>query len=240
MRAGILIIGSLLWDNGSRQKWRQDHLSDTEKIFVRAPIQYGRKSQTRNKTYTMVFRQGGALGQAVVIPCLSHITTVKELIREAVALWNAESLRDNDGKVGSSWGCVGVAFRNPKLAAHLAQEWAAYFAESAGTPVPPVDRRGILDIPWPKKTDGSPLSEVQVLLATATQPTDSPPTPNQVADAWIYQGNGQYERYFFENIKNGIRTPHDDAIWKRIKTASPDWINKPEYAEAISILEASA
>ena len=240
MRAGVLIIGSLLWDNGpdnSRQTWRREHLSDTERIFVKVPIQYGRKSRTRGNTYTMVFRKDGLLGQAVVIPCLSHITTVEELIRETIALWNAESSQDNDERVGSYWGCVGVTFRDPELAAHLSQEWAVYFTKHAKRPVPPVDGKGILNIPWPKKADGYPLSEVQVLLATATQPENMFPTPNQIADAWIHHG---YERYFFENIKHGIRTPHDDAIWKRIKTASPDWINKPEYAEAISILEASA
>jgi hypothetical protein len=42
MRAGIRIIGSLLWDNDKRSAWRKSRLCMDEEVLVKAPIRYGR------------------------------------------------------------------------------------------------------------------------------------------------------------------------------------------------------
>jgi|SRR3990170_7778359 len=49
MRAGILIIGSLLWDNCQRDAWRRSRLCVDRAVHVKAPIYYGRRSNSRGQ-----------------------------------------------------------------------------------------------------------------------------------------------------------------------------------------------
>jgi hypothetical protein len=74
-----------------------------------------------------------------------------------------------------------------------------------------------------------------MILATATRPEQQQPTPTDIADAWVTQSGG-HERYFFENVRHGIRTPEDGAIWKRIEAQSPSWLSNPAYAQPIALL----
>lgn len=55
-RIGVLIIGSLYWDDDKphREEWRRDRLRMDNRQYVKVPIRYGRYSETR-KGYTMVF-----------------------------------------------------------------------------------------------------------------------------------------------------------------------------------------
>jgi hypothetical protein len=70
MRAGILIVGSLLWDpKREREAWRRSRLAIDRSVLVRVPIRYGRRSESRGNTFTMTICIGGGLGQAVVVPC---------------------------------------------------------------------------------------------------------------------------------------------------------------------------
>lgn len=99
----------------------------------------------------------------------------------------------------------------------------------------------LLDINWPRRLDGQAL-ELDMLLATATEVASPLPTPEQVAKAWIAQRGG-HERYFFENVRHGIRTPEDLAIWRCIvqqRPPRPPWPNRPNwrsrYAEPADIL----
>jgi len=50
--------------------------------------------------------------------------------------------------------------------------------------------------------DGA-VTDVDVILATATKLNTASSQPQEVADAWIDQ-NRCYERYFFENVRHGI------------------------------------
>ena len=56
-KGGTIIIGSLLWDKSPvREKWRSHCLNEiSTKKAVKLKIQYGRKSQSRNDTYSMIF-----------------------------------------------------------------------------------------------------------------------------------------------------------------------------------------
>ena len=55
---GVLIIGSLYWDNSIREKWRQERLDLERQLCVRAPVRYGRQSKNRGFSYTMVLSAG--------------------------------------------------------------------------------------------------------------------------------------------------------------------------------------
>lgn len=97
-----------------------------------------------------------------------------------------------------------------------------------------IDDKGLLTVPWPQRIDGLTLA-YDVLLATATEEKDVT-TPERVAEAWIGNREGQ-EEYFFENIRAGIRTQQDEAIWRRMVTELA-WIKglDARFAPAIETL----
>jgi hypothetical protein len=97
-----------------------------------------------------------------------------------------------------------------------------------------MDGRGVLQMAWPTATDGGAVT-LDFLLAISTKMECTRPTPDEVADAWVDQPDG-HERYFFENIRNGIRTIEDLAVWRRIALRSPNWVDKTEYAAAVGLL----
>ena len=78
-------------------------------------------------------------------------------------------------------------------------------------------------------------ADVDVILATATRANTTNWRIEDVADAWIGQNEG-HERYFFENVRHGIRTPEDLLIWRRIEEKKPAWLIKREYADMLAIL----
>src|SRR5688572_10602378 len=109
MRCGILIIGSLLWDNDRRNAWRMAQLDLIAQMRVTAPFRYGRKSRSRGWTYTMTF-EPGAESQGVLVPCATPVETIEHLAAEAVALWHAEYANATPGSIREDWGHVGALF----------------------------------------------------------------------------------------------------------------------------------
>ena len=87
---GILIIGSLYWDTASHRKmWRRDRLDQDQGWYVRAPIRYGRQSQSRGNSYTMVFSaslSAADYGRALVVPCRRRVRNAADIVDEAVHL----------------------------------------------------------------------------------------------------------------------------------------------------------
>lgn len=231
MRAGVLIIGSLLWDEGpERDVWRQTRLRIENAVHVRAPIRYGRLSQSRGNTFTMVFSSSGQLGQAVLAPCIREVSSIAALVSEAKKLWRAEQPNAPRESIGAPWGCVGVLFDPHIDRVDCVKAWADYFHRNKVSPIHPVDRDGMLRIPWPAPSTDNRTDNIDIILATATRAETEHPSPEEIASAWIKQEMG-YERYFFENIQHGIRTPDDLLVWKKIENACPSWLSKPEYAE---------
>jgi len=241
MRCGILIIGSLLWDDDTesrRADWRAARLDVGAQVPVRAPIYYGRKSRSRGSTYTMAFRPGDSSAQGVLVPCTEKANKIESLVSEPNALWQAEDANAKPGTLHKSWGCVGALFGPGKAHAKLSADWTTHFQTVKTRCVSIVNANGLLDIGWPNGLDGQP-ADFDVILATATKPAVEPPTAHAVADAWVSQLGG-HENYFFNNVKHGIRTLDDLAIWRRIEERSPRWINAETYKEAIKILQGEA
>jgi len=235
MRVGVVIIGSLLWDTDqSRISWRASRLSVDQSRRVRVPIGYRKRSQSWQCAFTMTFTSDSTLGQAVLVPCRAEAIDANDLVVEACELWRAERRSATAGPLASSWGCVGAAFRAASPSDPVLLSWADRFRQEVATPVSPVDSRGILAIPWPERVDGEPV-DCDVILATATERASSASTAEVVADAWLDQ-RGRAERYFFENVRHGIRTPEDIAIWHRIESVGALWLSDPQYAEPIATL----
>ncbi|MDT3776418.1 hypothetical protein PJI16_02450 [Nitrospira sp. MA-1] len=171
-------------------------------------------------------------GQAVLVPCAVRTDRFEELLEEAEELWKAEYPKAAAGALGATWGCVGVKFSD--LSHSWLKAWCQTFRERKTRVISPVDDRGVFEIPWPLKATGATV-DVDFVLATATLKECSRPTVEEIADAWIQQVEG-HERYFFENVRLGIRTHADVSIWNQIREKAPAWLSKSQYAEAIAIL----
>jgi hypothetical protein len=222
---GVLIIGSLIWDP-ARASWRESRLQMTRLLPVTAPIRYGRKSASRGDTYTMVFSRGSPAGQAVVVPYVSAVSSVEDLIREAEHLWAAECNGDtSDHAVSASWGCI-TLFPNPGTAVPqcILDGWAERISKAPKYGNVPqedgegelVSKAGILQIAWPHLVGEDENRLPDLLLATATHPTlqgrpSSYPSIAMISGAWNAGTNNNVE-YFRQNTAHGIRTFQDDAI----------------------------
>ena len=184
----------------------------------------------------MTFAADGIpLGQGVLVPCRASPSNVAELAAEAEALWKAEHCSAKAGSIAAAWGCVGALFHGDRaISADWFRSWAEHFMLKTASPVSPVDSNGLLSIQWPSMADGT-AATVDAVLATATKAEVPIPDPKSIAEAWTGQYNG-HEQYFFQNVKHGIRTPDDHVIWLRIQEIRPDWLQRKEYAEAVSIL----
>ncbi|MEP7455993.1 hypothetical protein [Phyllobacterium sp. SB3] len=237
MKCGILVVGSLLWDAETvgRADWRNERLELEQQSSVTAPIYYGRKSNSRGGTFTMTFRRDGPSGLAIVVPCKRDIESIQDVMIEARALWKAEAPNSKSGAIASAWGSVGILFGNNGARDLLAADWSCCFKNAGGKEFSVVTVDGQFDIAWPTNADGTPV-ELDIILATATIPELDQPPVEAVADAWINQ-NGGYERYFIENVRNGIRTADDLGIWARIEKQAPTWLATADsYSEALMLL----
>jgi hypothetical protein len=228
---GILIIGSLYWDEREhRTSWRERRLRTEDAVRVRVPIRYGRRSETRGNSYTMVYSgelgtSDDTLGVAWVVPCRRPVRSAGDLFAEAEALWAAEQPPDSRcGGIASDWGGAAIV-RNPGclLEPTIQEAWEARVAAEqtcgllphAGKGEPPVDAAGILNIAWPA---GAP-PEFSVLLAAVTAPTlraGRYPSVEQIVEGWTTAQGSKHRNYFVNNRKHGIRTFQDEAIAQRL------------------------
>ena len=229
MKIGVLIIGSLYWDDEPpRPGWRAERLDCMHHEHVKAPIRYGRRSQKRGNSYTMVLSQGlgaGEFGTAIAVPCGS-----RDLIAEASWLWAAET-KSSGGptdRISAGFGCVAL-LENPdlRLPDEVREEWTDRVAREPdyGNLIrvkgedDVLDRSGFLKMCWPRTVAGSPL-EWNALLATANSPKGSSrgyPSAQKIADAWSTPEGGGEVGYFWNNRKHGITTHQDAKIEARLR-----------------------
>jgi len=127
LQGGVLIIGSLLWDEEKgRPQWRTERLTENNAQAVAVPIRYGRFSNGRG-AYTMVFSRlcyrHKVLGQGVVVPFTRLIATFDDLRIEVERLDAAEGMDGNWG-----WGAIGLLKNaSSKFPEHFLEQWTAYF-----------------------------------------------------------------------------------------------------------------
>jgi hypothetical protein len=210
---GILAIGSLAWDTkGGRPHWRTERLKDGGSFFcnVKVPIRYGRLSNKKPGTYTMVFADsvGCPLGDAKVFPCTSAVSNFEDLWLEARWLWAAEEKKADKGpsaSVASDWGCVAL-LRNPALQndpqkatleAALFKQWTTtvnnqtnqkcYFADKDARLL---TGEGMLKVDWSQFNVSGCSSLPDLLLATTNTPCLDDqgqtcfPSLNTIVSAW--------------------------------------------------------
>lgn len=185
----------------------------------------------------MILDANASGGQAVLVPCKAPVSSFEGLIEEVKWLWAAEASEPTSNEFHRGWGCVGTLFSSSEFAQTLEDEWREHFQNAKTAKFPVINCAGKLNTPWPKLIGGAPVEDFEIILATATmpKPIDNRPNAKQIAKCWIDQ-NGGYERYFFENVRHGIRTHDDHEIWKAISVEDPSWLGSDEHEAAIRVL----
>jgi hypothetical protein len=229
--AGILIIGSLLWDK-DRKEWRDKRLDLDHSELVSAPIRYGRLSgKRRGHTYTMVFSRGAPMGCARVVRLSRVITSAEDLITEALRLWEAEELSKDTSRIANkNWGCVAV-LRNPRreIPAALLTAWVQRVEREEGygnvrqtaDEGALISKDGMLQIDWPRCVAGGAPVDLDLLLVTANDPTLSGtplsyPSVETIVKAWN-DAAPEHAEYFWKNRDNGIQTFEDAEISRLLR-----------------------
>lgn len=231
-QAGVLIIGSLLWDgHKGRSQWRTQRLNEQGVKHVDVPIRYGRFSEQRN-AYTMVFSRlcyrHSQLGRGVIVPFAGPIESFDDLRREAECLADAEGLDDR-----WNWGAVGLLKRpSSKVPVNILEQWTGYFKERSSryqafaghtsSEPPTISKEGFLNLRWPLSAEDA--VQYDFLLATPTKARvyEQPnlkryPHAREIATLLPTDRT----KYFINNVLHDIRTSQDSSIWKAMTMLHP-------------------
>lgn len=239
LKGGIIIIGSLFWDDSkTRDNWREKHLMSLDSGFdVPMPIRYGRISKTRNYTYSMVFsnecKTSHELGNAKFIEFNNNPVTFDELWIHCTELIKAESnkIKLSFSTFNWKWGALGLCI-NPKAeidkkeaVLKLKERWKNKYGIKK--PLVPTDYEvnnegliindsGIYNIQWVKE-----LEKYDFFIATATKPELSfYPNPYNIAEKMIVNED---DSYFRNNQLNNIYTFQDKEIITELKKIDNNW-----------------
>lgn len=230
LKGGVIIIGSLLWDNTKRQNWRRERLYCENKFQVYLPIRYGRCSMKRKYTYTMVFSnicysRGYGLGTGWILPIRAEINSFSDLKAEAQQVGIAEGISDG---LSEHWGLVALLLNpNKEIDNAIKIEWKnlmdrrlsnhPIFTDKLKSEKSQVDRNGFLTMRWPGEvTPENRIEKLDFLISTTIKPTllnKRYPAVYQIANAMKKAG---YYEYFEKNIEHGISTFQDKRILRRI------------------------
>lgn len=232
LKGGVIIIGSLLWDNDNRSEWRKRSLDTLDKkIPVPLKICYGRESSAhRHNTYTMVFSNNPfiGLGQGYIVKFKNDIKSKEMLKEQAFALAKAEGIWTNKlSFLGKNWGAVGLLVNeNKAIADFIKLMWNELFQKfkcdyeryrfdhskyCIKRESPVIDENGFLDIEWPVGA-----AEFDFLLATPTVPKPKRIlSAKEIAERMIEKN---YKDYFENNKECNITTYQDDKILKHLQS----------------------
>jgi hypothetical protein len=243
IKGGVLIIGSLLWQNNLnesdniRKEWRDKYLREHDKILVKAPIRYGRLS--RDDIYTMIFSNSCSrkkMGTCYFIPFKKEpITTFDTLKKISEEISNAEGMKRKFlGKTsqGDAWSVLSILLNHKtiekKVARLIYNKWKKFIEECGsfnpkdfkiGHERPCIDHRGKLNFNWPMALDKryeDIIESFNFIIATATKPTDYP-NITKLAEK-VKSDSNRY--YFIKNFKSGIITFQDIEVINRMLTTN--------------------
>lgn len=234
LKGGVLIIGSLLWqdhlDNKKgdniRKLWRNRHLLVTHKIMVKAPIRYGRLSDS--DIYTMTFSNSVAknkMGTGYFVPFKqSPMATFNDLINQSKEVSVAEGMKGQFIKKktnGEIWCVLGILINPKKVntdnATTIYNEWKKIIDSEGsfntkdfrqGREKPSLEPNGKLNFIWPTAVDNRNeeiLNSYDFIIATGTKPTRYP----NVDELKRKVQADKIRYYFIENYKSGITTFQD-------------------------------
>lgn len=227
LSGGVLIVGSLLWEESEiRDKWRLQCLDLKQRQFVSLPIRYGRISTTRNCTYTMVFasecKAQENLGTGVFIPFAVNPINFEQLETHVKRMISAEFNKEkNLSSQNWDWGAMGISF-NPNVLsddspksiaiASVLTKWAKKYSNTfnpddykVGNETSIISKDGNLLIDWHNLSEN-----IDFVIATVIKPElKKYPTVKNIADRIVVN---EYDKYFKENRREGITTFQDFEV----------------------------
>jgi hypothetical protein len=245
LKGGVLIIGSLLWQDdiksknrdGERRKYREENLRMDSSRDVSAPIKYGRFSTEEGEAYTMVYDfklKEEKWGIAKAIEFNNESMAPNQVIAEGHKLSLIEGGKTDDFIKGNKkpW-CIVSLLVNPSLdiksRRELNDQWEGELKkneigfttflnqkETFG-----LDQSGILAV-WPEECDN-----FNFLVTTSILPYVRKGVTLTTREIAIHVQNRDY---FFENIGRGIRTHQDVMI---IGEMISDWPQPDEVKSEI-------
>lgn len=229
LKGGVIIMGSLLWQDylckqgdNIRSNWRNAHLDVKNKIPIKLPIRYGRKSSSNIMSMVFSNRMAKKTGFGYVVPFKKKINNKDELLCEALALSAAEGMK---GNFVCPWGVLTYLLNDSIIGNDKKREIIRLFRQRINTRFSINDykvgreRSCItkslkLDINWVvpiSRNDKQKIDEFHFFLATPTKPMNNIPSLNEIAQT-IKVDNQR--KYFINNLINGIITYDDFEIAK--------------------------
>lgn len=236
-KAGVLIIGSLFWDNSNgRRAWREHTFGENfhrHKQKIQVPLRYARNSDTREcptMTFSAEFQKHEKLGAGLVLPFKNSKLSFPEIICEARNLSEAEGTDRKFIKGKSKW-CVILHWANPKLKKEN-EQWSNFqslWSKNYDPKLedvrdqfkcncedePVFDDNGELRFEWPDE-----LNDFDLILTTQPKPTDCF-SVDTLSDKFFKK-----PEYFIKNRLNGIKTADDNDIIKQLNKKDPDDFRK--------------
>lgn len=235
-KAGVLIIGSLLWDNTKgRKQWREHSFGENyfqTIVNIAVPIKYGRFSTERGcptMVFSEQFRQENKMGIGKFLPFKNQNATIDQLISAAHDLSEAEGNSSRDFiKGGQTKWCILVCWLNPEMDETkkdtFLDSWVKEYNLLLGDalldnfkmenePNAVFSKQGLLQLNWPAE-----LKNYDIVMATQTQPRkterDRAEYLNEEETAAHFF---QKPEYFLKNVINGCCTFDDNKIVSFIK-----------------------
>lgn len=223
LKGGLLVIGSLLWDeHETRVSLREQLLSMENGRLVPAPIRYGRKSDKR-KTYTMVLsphcKIEEKMGKGMLIPFATLVRDSDDMnviARKIIVAEHKEQVSFT--RLNWGWGCLAFLPNPAKTRNKNLSELISYWNEKISTGFQPSDyiveneepiitQQGKLLIEWKNE-----YGDLDFLVVTATKPNTPIPTAEVLARSFADSAE-----YFRRNLSNEINTYQDSEIQKLLK-----------------------
>jgi hypothetical protein len=226
LRGGVLIIGSLLWDDlPIRVKWRKRFLKFDDKFFVQAPIRYGRISSSWKFTYTMVLSEEcknfDKIGRAYFVPFNNNPVNRESLCEQAFELIKSERKKESVSKFFNwDWGAIAISL-NPKLSNSETKKiltfWSIHYNKkhvcekySFNNEINVIDEKGILNFNWTKELDNFDFLITTVIIPkNINEDKNEYPSSIEIAQRLI---ETNHVIYFNRNIELGISTFQDAEI----------------------------
>ncbi|MDP3462484.1 MAG: hypothetical protein Q8S18_06825 [Bacteroidales bacterium] len=225
LSGGLLIIGSLVWDeHETRVSLRSDSLIMDKATLVPAPIRYGRKSEKRN-TYTMVISSDcmsdEKIGIGSLVPFRNNIGNTTELDLVATSIINAEHKEIKSlNRYNWGWGCLALLINpsksNNQNVKQLIEFWSSKFSIGFSSSdyvvadeLPFISKQGQLFIDWKDE-----YGDLDFIVMTATKPTNPAPTALILSESFEMDN-----AYFMGNRENNIHTYQDRQIINFLNTA---------------------
>lgn len=255
IKGGVIIIGSLFWENGRnclknqtsinlgklRTEWRNKYLRISKKKQIKLPIRYGKTSNTRKNTYTIVWSRErlGSNSSGLVIPFKDKIDFNKKGVLETqvIEMAKAEGIYKLTGnyshRLATDWAVMSIWIKDTAHRPNILAEWQAIVNTNSFAfhliRNNPYRVRSYADYSWNNNIllnqnfeliDVDINTDLHFLLLAYTKADyvnqnnqEDYPNPKTIADNFK---RNRYKTYFNRNHNNKIITADNEEILKEL------------------------